>query len=149
MKFSFVMLNWGVLTYFYCLVNYCSVLCLLNENFWVWIFKWLLLPWVFESSLLLDSVYPVECIKFISQVKFGYGFFVKWNILLSFSFFRFLLNLLNCFIYHALAPYLSRTYLSRLSLTFSMTSVTSTALQFKFVCVTSFMLLGWLRDLPH
>ena len=34
LKFSFVMLNWGVLTYFYCLVNYCSVLCLFNEKIW-------------------------------------------------------------------------------------------------------------------
>ena len=30
-----------------------------------------------------------------------------------------------------------------------MTSVTSTALQLKFVCVTSFLLLGQLRDLTH
>ena len=33
--------------------------------------------------------------------------------------------------------------------TFSMTSVTSTDLQLKLVCVTSFLLLGQLRDLPH
>ena len=36
-----------------------------------------------------------------------------------------------------------------LQLTLSMTSVTSTAFQLKFVCVTSFLLLGQLRDLPH
>ena len=30
-----------------------------------------------------------------------------------------------------------------------MTSVTSSALQLKFVCVTSFLLLDQLRDLPH
>ena len=35
------------------------------------------------------------------------------------------------------------------SVTFSLASVTSTALQLKFVCVTSFLLLGQLRDLSH
>ena len=36
-----------------------------------------------------------------------------------------------------------------LELTFSMTSVTSTALKLKFVYVTSFLLLGQLCDLTH
>ena len=36
-----------------------------------------------------------------------------------------------------------------LELSFSMTSVTSTALQLTFVCVTSFLLLDQLCDLPH
>ena len=36
-----------------------------------------------------------------------------------------------------------------LEMTFPMTSVTSTALQLKFVYVTSLVLLGQLRDLPH
>ena len=43
----------------------------------------------------------------------------------------------------------SKGFLFCFTLIFSMTSVTSTALQLKFVCVTSFLLLGRLRDLPH
>ena len=43
----------------------------------------------------------------------------------------------------------SNRFLFRLNLIFSMTSVTSTALELKFVCVTSFLLLVRLRDLPR
>ena len=41
------------------------------------------------------------------------------------------------------------SYPAFLELTFSMTSLNSTAFQLKFVFVTSFLLLGKLRDLSH
>ena len=56
---------------------------------------------------------------------------------------------LSCYVFFYFVEHIFLSYSDFLELTFSVTFVASTALQLKFVFVTSFLLLGQLRDMPH
>ena len=96
-----------------------------------------------RSSFLFEPNFDFSLVLFCSHAAFWHWFFV-W-LFSQWKFFE--LYVRTCPAMRFFTS--SNRFLSRLTLTFAITSVTSTALQLKFVCVTSFLLLGRLRDLPH
>ena len=86
----------------------------------------------------LKILFPILS-KSVIGLVFVYSIKFLWIVGQDLSSFVFLLRLTDC----------RFNFPDFLELTFSLTSVTATALQLKFVSVTSFLLLGQLRDLPH